>query len=255
MNMLLRLFRRLFRRLSSRPPGQLILRVPAVVAFTLLFGCTGPPERPAEAPASVPWPEFAPPQPNETTFRVDPADSELRIRVDPEGAMARLGHSHIIGGSVISGTVILGDDDESARLDLGIDPSALEVDRPDWRAAEGLEAELDQSAISGTRANMLGERVLNAEIHPEISVRSTAVSGPAWLPDVTARIRLRGTVREVIVPVSVERTARRLIASGKIDLLQSDFGIEPFSTAGGALRVSDRMRIRFRIVAEKVSQQ
>jgi len=169
--------------------------------------------------------------------------------------MARLGHSHIIGGSVISGTVILGDGHESARLDLSIDASALEVDRPEWRAAAGLEADLDQSAISGTRANMLGKRVLNTESYPEISVRSTGVSGPAWLADVTVRIRLVGEVLEVVVPVAVERTDRRLIASGKIDLLQSDFGIEPFSTAGGALRVSDRMRIRFRIAAERIRQQ
>jgi len=251
MNMLLQLFR----RLSLPSSGQWISRVSAVAALTLLFGCAGTPERPAEEPASVPWPDFAPPHPNEETFRVDPANSQLRIRVDPEGAMARLGHSHIIGGSVISGTVILGDGHESARLDLSIDASALEVDRPEWRAAAGLEADLDQSAISGTRANMLGKRVLNTESYPEISVRSTGVSGPAWLADVTVRIRLVGEVLEVVVPVAVERTDRRLIASGKIDLLQSDFGIEPFSTAGGALRVSDRMRIRFRIAAERIRQQ
>jgi polyisoprenoid-binding protein YceI len=151
--------------------------------------------------------------------------------------------------------VVLDSEHGNARVDLSVDASALEVDKPEWRAADGLEPELDEAAISGTRANMRGERVLDVTNHPEISIRSLSVDGPTWLPDVTVRIRLRGEVREVVVPIAVERTDRRLIASGAIDLLQSDFGIQPFSTAGGALRISDRMRIRFRIIAESARNE
>lgn len=242
MNMLLQFPRHSFRKVG------------AVAATALLFGCAAAPERSADESASVPWPPFAAATPDETVYRVDRKTSELRIRVEPEGPMARLGHSHVIGGNVIDGTVVLGDGQESARIDLRIDASSLDVDKPRWRTAEGLEADLDQGAVSGTRANMRGERVLDIANYPEISIRSAGIEGPAWLPDITVRIRLRGAVREVGVPVTIERTERRLIASGSLDLLQSDFGIEPFSTAGGALRVSDRMRIRFRIVAEKVPE-
>jgi len=259
MNMLLRLLGPWARRSSPQAAGQAsgprVLRAFAVVTFTLLVGCAGAPERPDGDSASVPWPGFAPPKPGETTYRVDPAASNLRIRVDPEGPMARLGHSHVIGGNAISGTVVLDNEHVNARLDLSIDASALEVDKPQWRTAEGLETALDDAAISGTRANMRSERVLDVENHSEISIRSLSVAGPAWLPDITVRIRLRGEVREVVVPTAIERTDRRLIASGAIDLLQSEFGIQPFSTAGGALRVSDRMRIRFRVVAEKVRRE
>lgn len=253
--MLLRLLSPLSRQALCQSSRPRISRVFAVAAFTLLVGCAGAPARPGTESGSLPWPGFAPPKPDETTYRVDPDASKLRIRVDPEGSMARLGHSHIIGGNAISGTVVLNSDHESARLDLTINASALDVDKPEWRAAEGLESALDDTAISGTRANMRGERVLDVENHPEISIRSLSVAGPPWLPDVTLRIRLRGEVREVVVPTAVERKDRRLIAIGAIDLLQSEFGIQPFSTAGGALRVSDRMRIRFRIVAEKVREE
>lgn len=229
-----------------------LLQICALTTLALLVGCAGAPERAADPPASMPWPDIAPPGPGDAVFRINRSASELRIRVDPEGPMARLGHSHVIGGNVISGTVVLGDGRDDARVDLRIDASSLDVDQPQWRAAEGLEAELDLDAISGTRANMRSERVLDVANHPEISIRSLRVEGPAWLPDVTVRIRLRGQVREVTVPVAVDRTDRRLTASGTLDLLQSDFGIEPFSAAGGALRVTDRMQIRFRIVAEKV---
>ncbi|HKL51016.1 MAG TPA: YceI family protein [Wenzhouxiangellaceae bacterium] len=217
-----------------------------------MVGCAAAPQRNLEESASVAWPTFAAPQAGEDVYRIDPEASQLRIRVDPEGPMARLGHSHVIGGSVFGGIVALGEGHQSARLDLRVDVSALQVDKPQWRADAGLETELDDAAISGTRNNMLGARVLDAQRYPEISIRSTGIEGPAWLPDVTVRIRLRGQVREIVVPVAVERTGTRLTASGAMDLLQSDFGIEPFSAAGGTLRVSDRMRIRFRIIAEKI---
>ena len=115
----------------------------------------------------MPWPDFAPQAgPAEATYRVDPESSQLRIRVDPEGPMARLGHSHIVGGNVVRGVVVLGNRHDDARLNLELDASSLDVDRPEWRAAEGLEPELDPEAISGTRSNMRGERVLDVAGHP-----------------------------------------------------------------------------------------
>ena len=238
----------MLRRQSPR-----IAAIAAIAAFALLAGCSGAPERPVAVSQSVPWPEFAPPKPGDRVYRIDTDSSELRIRVDPEGPMARFGHSHIIGGNVISGSVVLGDAQHAARLDLRIDTSSLDVDRPQWRADAGLDAALDPDAISGTRSNMRSDRVLDSVNHPAISIRSVGVEGPTWLSDVTVRIRIRGNVSEVTVPVAVEFDERRLTASGATDLLQSDFGIEPFSAAGGALRVSDRMQIRFRIVAEERS--
>lgn len=257
----LRLWWRLSLQLSLRLSFQSLLQssprafgcIFATATLALLVGCAAAPQRNGDESAAVAWPTFAAPQAGESVYRIDAAASKLRIRVDPEGPMARLGHSHIIGGNVLSGIVVLGEGRQGARLDLRLDASALDVDDSQWRAEAGLEADLDQSTVSGTRDNMRGDRVLDVEAHPEISIRSIGVAGPAWLPDVTVRIRLRGQVREVVVPVSVELTDRRLTATGMLELRQSDFGIEPFSTAGGALRVSDRMRIRFRIVAERAA--
>ena len=48
-------------------------------------------------------------------------------------------------------------------------------------------------------------------------------------------------------------TADGLAASGEFTLLQSDFGIEPYSTLFGAIAVQDRVTVRFRIVARAES--
>lgn len=225
----------------------------ALPLFALLIGCATTPE-PSEPPAEpAEWPSFAQPQSDENVFRVDSSASEVLVRVDPEGPMARMGHSHVVGGPVLSGIVVTGSGIGDARLDLEIDVAAIEVDRPQWRRAQGLKPELDADAINGTRDNLRSERVLNVSEHPAISIRSVAVTGPDWIPTVTARIRLRGEIREVAVPVAVTRSGQTIQAIGQFEVLQSDFGIEPFSAAGGALRVSDRMQIRFRIVARNRS--
>ncbi|MDT8409102.1 MAG: YceI family protein [Wenzhouxiangellaceae bacterium] len=238
-------------------------RIALGFATLALSACASLPA-PNDTPDAVQraWPEPLQPGSGQIAYRVDPQASMLQIRVDPEGAMAALGHSHIIGGPVITGSIVLGPAGDGTDnppgnpigVDLSIDARELDVDRPAWRVAHGLDPDLAASAIDGTRANMLGERVLDVDRHPSIDIRSVAVSGPLWLPLVTARIRLRGQVRERVIPVSVRRSEERLEASGYLTLLQSDFGMQPFSAAGGALRVADRMEIRFRIVASAQSR-
>jgi hypothetical protein len=49
--------------------------------------------------------------------------------------------------------------------------------------------------------------------------------------------------------VSVTRDATGVVARGALRLRQSDFGITPFSVAGGAIQVADVLDVSFVIVA------
>jgi hypothetical protein len=53
------------------------------------------------------------------------------------------------------------------------------------------------------------------------------------------------------VPATVTVDGTRLTANGEIELLQTDFGMKPFSIALGALEVKDRLLVRFKLVAVK----
>jgi polyisoprenoid-binding protein YceI len=224
------------------------LRIMIACAGTaLLAACAAPRDHAGDPGDGADWPAFEPPSGVERIYRIDEQTSKLVARVDPVGPMAGLGHSHVVGGAVLSGRIVVGD--SGARADVRVNAGAFEVDRPEWRRAHGLKPELDAAAIDGTRANLLGPDVLDAEAHPTIDIRSVAVAGPAWLPDVTLRIRWRDRVREFTLPVAIERDPGRLQLAGRLDIRHSDFGFEPFSAAGGALRVSDRIRVRFRIEA------
>ncbi|MGK7295987.1 MAG: YceI family protein [Candidatus Wenzhouxiangella sp. M2_3B_020] len=222
-------------------------RTALLTATILLAACAGQQTIDSDRSPTA-WPDFPTASRDETVYRVDEEESLLLVRVDPAGPMADLGHSHVVGGAVLSGRVVAGSAG-TGRLDLRIDVNALEVDRPEWRRAHGLDPELEASAVEGTESNMKSERVLNAEDHPFVAVRSVDSTGPAWLPEITLRIRLRGRVAEYTVPVALKRGGNRLEAVAAFDARHSDFGLQPFSAAGGALRVADRIRIRVRIVA------
>ncbi len=221
-----------------------------MLSAILLTACQAQPRpsspdetRPA-SDQSFAWPEQG------QRFLVNPETSELRIVVYADGPLARFGHPHVIGGAVLAGEVMLAEPFADSALRLEIDVSAMEVDRPSWRSDEGFDPEMSDSTITDTRNNMLSSSVLNAEQFPLIEIKSLAIGGPAWQPDVDLRIELVGNTRELTVPITLQIDDELLVATGRMMISQRDFGIEPFSAAGGNLAVADSLLIRFRVVAD-----
>ncbi|TVQ42050.1 MAG: YceI family protein [Wenzhouxiangella sp.] len=235
-------------------PAMKILSLP-LLAAVMLLGCQAQPRPVASDDArevsdrSFAWPEQG------RRFSVDSEASELRIVVYPDGPLARFGHPHVIGGAVLSGEIMLADPYTDSALRLEIAVNELEVDRPQWRKEEGFDPDMSASAITGTRDNLLSEAVLNADRFPLIIIESLHISGPAWQPDMDIRIDLAGTAREMTVPVALDIQDGRLIATGRLVFRQSDFGIEPFSAAGGSLSVADQVLVRFRILATSAKSE
>jgi hypothetical protein len=55
----------------------------------------------------------------------------------------------------------------------------------------------------------------------------------------------------VDVPLSIAREPGKLSVRGGFRILQSDFGITPFSVGGGAIQVADGVDVEFTIVATR----
>jgi hypothetical protein len=55
--------------------------------------------------------------------------------------------------------------------------------------------------------------------------------------------------RELPVTASVQFQGACVRAGGEFDILQSDFGIKPFSIAFGVVRIEDRMHVKFDVAA------
>jgi polyisoprenoid-binding protein YceI len=186
-------------------------------------------------------------------YQIDSATSEVHILVYRGGAMARLGHNHVVSSKHVTGAVLLHSDLARSQLELSLPVTSLIVDDPQTRSAEGEEfaAEVPEEAREGTRRNLLRAEILDAEHFPAITLQSVAVAGTHETPSMLMRVTIKGVSRDVVVLAQVQADNERLVAEGEFAIQQSDFGITPFSVGLGALQVQDKLRIRFQIVAVK----
>jgi hypothetical protein len=176
-------------------------------------------------------------------LQIDPAGSLIVIEVRRAGALAHLGHDHVVASHDLRGYVAPGE----GRADFYIRLDQLVVDEPDLRAQAAFDTQPPASAIAGTRENML--RKLDAERHPYAMVSVARIVTDATGTRLDASVGLNGVTRAVQIPVQIEKTVDALTVTGRLALTQTEFGITPLSILGGAIQVQDQVDIRFVIRA------
>lgn len=193
---------------------------------------------------------------NGKRYIVDPHASEIRLLVYRDGPMARVGHNHVMVGSVrgelrVSDSAAASSFSIADSFSIEIPVESLEVDSPASRSEEGDEfaAAVSDPARKGTRDNMLGAEVLDAAHYPLIRIESVALLGPRWNPDVSARITVRGKTSDLKFPAAVFEQHGSITVIAAFRVLQSNLGMKPFSILGGAVTVRDAIDIRVRLVA------
>lgn len=240
---------------AQLPPAvaQPLRRAVLVLVCVALLGGCGP--RRAEVPAAA-----RPDEQAQTVavvpagaqlYRVDPDGSTVTLRVHRAGRLAALGHNHVITSTAETGRAWTTGEPEGSGFEVRVPVAGLVVDDPAARAAAGADfpGEVSDAARDGTRRNMLRAEVLDGEHFPEIVVSADALGGSWAQPVVTARVTLKGTTRTIEIPLAIERGTDTLAARGSFRILQSDFGITPFSVGGGAIAVADAVDVAFEIRA------
>ena len=227
----------------------------AAAALALLGGLNAcaPAPRPAAGPAVVPpvapQGEAVPAGP---AYRIDAARSELRILVYRSGALARLGHNHVIESHELKGEVHLTNAGvlDRAAFSLAVPVGGFIVDASASRREEGADfaSEPSSADIEGTRHNLLGPGVLDAAAFPTLGVDGTT-SVTAAGATAHAHLTVRGRASTLEVPVTVAHGPHELTIRGGFGVAQSSLGMTPFSVGLGALSVRDQLEVRFTIVA------
>jgi polyisoprenoid-binding protein YceI len=244
-----------YRRLQL-PVVRAMTRSAPIVALTVaalyLAACHAVP---GLRPRAAPSPALAAPVAGTVRYRLDPARSEVLILVYRDGRLASLGHNHVLAVRELSGEVVVAADVTQSSWQLDFPVAALSVDDPQLRAAQGAEFQttIDPGAIAGTRDHMLGPLLLDAAHYPAIHLQSEQVRSDADGLRVSTRIMVRNHAAQVEVPVVLQRSSDELTASGEFDLTHAELGLAPYSVALGALRVADRMHVRYRLVAQRES--
>jgi len=184
-------------------------------------------------------------------FIVDPEHSWIRILVYRSGLMSGLGHNHVVETHRISGTVDRDKQMVDSKVELQFPVDSLVVDDADLRELEGedFSRKISGKDIQGTRENMLGRRMLDAENFPVVQVQSIVVEAELDALSVTADVTVAGNTRSITFPASVDSSGDVITLSGNFGIRHEDLGLEPYSAAFGLLKVRQDMTVRFEIIA------
>lgn len=187
--------------------------------------------------------------------RIDTAESLLAIVVRRGGALASMGHNHIVASHDLSGYIDLAAAPAASTLFMRVPLAELAVDEPGLRAGRGADfgGVVPDGARAGTRSNMLGEDLLDAARYPEIVVRGiTLGGGPAnYAAQVELTVRAQRTTIQVPVRLA-PAAAGTLRVSARFPVAQSALGLTPYSVMLGALRVEDMLEIELDLTARRV---
>jgi polyisoprenoid-binding protein YceI len=159
---------------------------------------------------------------------IDTEHSSFAIHVGKSGLFSVAGHDHEVVAPIAEGIV---DDAEPGHILLRIEAAKLTV-----------LPEQDQAAVQST----MQSQVLERKSFPEIRFESTSiakVSDGKWAS--TGNLTLHGQTKVITVQVQREKDGY----TGRTTIKQTQFGIQPVSAAGGAIKVKDELQIEFVIVA------
>jgi polyisoprenoid-binding protein YceI len=166
-------------------------------------------------------------------YTLGAADGSLLIRTGREGAAALMGHDLTLVASRWTATVAVDVEDPSrSRVTATVDAASLVV-----LEASGGAVGLTDSQRAEIESNVRTQ-VLQSDRYPRIAFRSTSVDRDGRHTSVTGRLTIRRRTRPVTLTLRVARSrAPRIVATTSI--VQTAFGIAPYSALLGALRVKD----------------
>jgi polyisoprenoid-binding protein YceI len=173
--------------------------------------------------------------------------SKLQISVYKEGLFKAFGHDHLISANRLSGRALFNEEMlEDSSVDLTVEAASLRVIDPD-------ESDSDRQQVQST---MAGKSVLDGEKFTAIRFSSTGVregkkTGAGWDITLEGSLTLHGVEKPISLPLHLSEKDGELRADGEVSILQTDFGITPIKVGGGAVKVKNKIRIRFDVVADK----
>jgi len=184
-------------------------------------------------------------QSQEHAYSVATNESTFTIFVGKSGALSGLGHEHIVAVKSFSGEAHIPSNAlNRALFSLEIEAGSLFVTDEGITDKERMEIE-----------RTMKSKVLEVSHFPKISFQSVSITdikpttnGETAL--LNGHLTLHGVTNQVRVPAAITVTPEQLHVSGDVTIKQTDFGIKPYSTAGGAVKVRNELKISFSVIAK-----
>ncbi len=162
---------------------------------------------------------------------IDTHKSTITIHVGRAGIFSAAGHDHWVSAPIAAGEI---SDTGAQSVNFSVDAHKLKV-KPDAKVNAKDEAQIQET---------MQQKVLESEKYPRIEFRSSSATQAgtgSW--KVTGQLTLHGVSNSIVVSVRQAGDAY----SGNVRIKQTDFGIQPASAAGGAVKVKNELDIQFEV--------
>ena len=178
-------------------------------------------------------------------YAMDVSASRFAVQAFSTGLLSVLGHNPTIGIRHFDGTIECEPATyDNARLRVAVRTGNLEV--------------LDEIKSDDRKKleDVMYGTILEVSRFPDAVYVSTEVavqklSAELLRAHVTGDLTFHGVTRQQSLEARVTVLGTMLRISGGFALRQSDYGIQPFSFAGGALRLKDEVKFSFELVARQ----
>lgn len=187
----------------------------------------------------------------ETVFyRLAPADSTFTVQAFAEGLFSAFGHDPVIYIKSFSGGVqFVPDTFANASLQLTIDPNSLVVG-PEVKEKDRLEIEQTM------RREVLETGKYKEIVFTSNNIAVTRIAAGRYRVRVIGDLSLHGvTQKNLWITAETSLSDNSLRARGDFSIKQTDFGIKPYSAAGGTIRLKNELKFSFEVAAKKVSSE
>lgn len=176
----------------------------------------------------------------------------MRLLVYRAGALASLGHNHVILNRSVTGSIDVAPTLSASSFSVRAPVAAFIIDDSQARAEEGADfpGDISDEAKTGTYNNMTGPAILNSIQYPIISVQSTRLETSQETVLATVTVNVAGQESTLTVPFVFSRETYGLSASASFELRQSAVGLTPFSLMLGALAVRDALQVKLEVRAQ-----
>ena len=179
-------------------------------------------------------------------YRLDAKQSSFMVRTFSGGLLFFKGHDHFIKVGDFAG--------EAQLTPTAVSPASLRM----TIRADSLEETRDvftpeQKQIINKE---IRELVLETARYPEITFRSTDVNGKLnaggrYEAKIGGDLTLHGVTRHIIIPAAVTLEGNSLRARGEFNINRGDYKVKATSALHGTIRVRDKLKFTFDIVAHQ----
>ena len=164
------------------------------------------------------------------TYNLGPSDGTVRVKTGRQGMASKVGHDLTLEASNWKATLTVDGDPSRSEVKATIEPRSLEV----TAATGGAKpvSDKDKKDIKKNISGLLG--------NDSITFTSTSVEVKDSAVKAAGELSIAGQSRPVTLDLTTTPDGR---LTGSMTLVQTQFGIKPFSAMMGALKVKDEVEV------------